>query len=71
MYIYLNNRFNEKFDIPRKLINFNRNNINHYLKNEDQNKRVFIKIRYSIFGVFDIFQGFDVFSSFYKKSNIF
>ena len=70
MCIYLNNRFNEKFDIPRKLINFNRNNINHYLKNEDQNKRVFIKIRYSIFGVFDIFQGFDVFSSFYKKSNI-
>ena len=55
MCIYLNNHFNERLDISRKLINFNQNIMNHYLKNENQNKRVFIKTRYLIFDVFDIF----------------
>ena len=35
MRVRLNNRFNKKFDISRKLINLNRNIVNHYFKNEN------------------------------------
>ena len=44
--------------------------IHYHVKSENQNKRVFLKTRYSFFDIFNIFQSFNISSSFHKKSNI-
>ena len=44
--------------------------IHYHVKSENQNKRVFFKTRYSFLDIFDIFQSFNIFSNFHKKSNI-
>ena len=70
MIVNFNNNLCELIDVSRKLIMSNKHVIHYHVKSEDQNKRVFFKTRYSFFDIFDIFQGFNISSSFYEKSNI-
>ena len=57
--------------VARKLILMNQYVVNDYVVKKNQNKRVFIKTRYSFLDVFDVFQNFSVFSSFHQKTNVF
>ena len=70
MIVNLNNNFCEFIDVFRELIISSEHVMHYHVKNENQNKRVFFKTRYSFFDIFDIFQSFSTLSSFYKKSNI-
>ena len=55
MIIDFNNNLCEFIDVFRKLIMSNKHVMHYHVKNENQNKRVFLKTRYLFLNIFDIF----------------
>ena len=55
MIVDFNNNLCEFIDVSRKLIMLNEHIIYYYVKDENQNKRVFLKTRYLFLNIFNIF----------------